>query len=554
MQASNLELKIPEQNNNKSANDLSIDAITTWCSHLQQIADNNEITQSIITMLKDLNSTAINIEHRFQALEMLRPITHNIYQSQKKQYINRIKPLSANKINSIELSRIIQNELLIGYKIIIQELAHQADLAAKKDLLQNSVYQAFDISNNILLSYYQLYAAEPANIWKELYAIYQYAEYCNILENSITISTNNKKIPITHPYKKLLFLAAIHPYQWRQNEQELLYKYTDIWNELIIIRDFKSKDQSEDEGIFFIPDTQDCAPFPINTNKTTVQEPGIVLDLSKLIAHLKNNNAIDPNETAISKHGLQKLISYLIAVPKRNLERFNILGQISATFGLLSTHYHINKKKTFKPEQVDSKEEDSNIQEFQLSTDAILEDFATSNNEKEFKADTFLYSCNLLNIHGEGAAVSFKDMSYPPIQPGELFAMTINIKDELDLDETHWNIGTVRWLKHDAQHKLTAGLQILAPFAMAAGVQLLKKDGNPSGYFQRALLFKDNNEDCFHLITPIMQFEVNKQVKIYSYYHKEFIDVELKKQIDSDSYFKHFIIYPKFTNRSEKTL
>jgi len=93
MQANNLELKIPEQNNNKSANDLSIDAITTWCSHLQQIADNNEITQSIITMLKDLNSTAINIEHRFQALEMLRPIAQNIYQSQKKQYINRIKPL-----------------------------------------------------------------------------------------------------------------------------------------------------------------------------------------------------------------------------------------------------------------------------------------------------------------------------------------------------------------------------------------------------------------------------------------------------------------------------
>lgn len=544
MQTNNLGLLIPEQNTNQSTKDLSLDAITTWCSHLQQITDNNEITQSIITMLRDLNSTTIEIEHRFQALEMLRPIAQNIYQSQKKQYINRIRPLSPIQINNLESSRTIQNELLIGYKIIIQETD-----ASKIEILNNTIYQIFNISNNILLSYYQLYTIEPANIWKELYIIYQYTEHVHILENTVNIES--KKTSVINPYKKLLFLAAINPYQWRQNEQELLYKYADIWDEFITIRNFKSKDQKENEGIFFIPSQEDGAPFSSDMTTANKQEPELVLDLSKLVAYLKNNHSIDPTESEISKHGLQKLITYLITRPKRTSERFNILGQISAAFGLLSTHYHINKKKTFKPEQVDSTEEE-NIQEFQLSSDTILEDFSKTTNEKTFKADTFLYNCSLLNIHGEGAAVSFKEMSYPPIQPGELFAMTINIKDEIDLDETHWNIGTVRWLKHDAQHKLTAGLQILAPFAIAAGVQLLKKDGNPSGYFQRALLFKDNNEDFYHLITPIMQFEVNKQVKIYSYHHKEFVDVDLKKQIDSDSYFKHFIIYPKFTHIKDK--
>lgn len=551
MQTNNLGLNIPEQNNNQSTTDLSLGAITEWCSHLQ-ISDPTETTQSIISMLKNLNSTVITVDHRFQLMETLRPITQNIYQTIKKQYINRIQPLSPNKMINIELSRDLQTEILNGYKIIIQNIANDSNSKLKTDILTNSIYRAFQHFNNILLSYYQLYASEPANIWKEAHIIYQYAEECKITENTITIEPgdSNNKVLIITPYKNLLFLASTNPYQWRQSEQDLLYKYASIWDEFINIRSFKTKDLTDNAGIFFISINEDLAPFPINIDKTPIQDTGFVLDLSKLINHIKkNNNTINNQETEIGKNGLQKLISYLLLGPKRSLDRFNILGRVSTAFGFLSTHYHINKKKTFKPENVDAPDSDDNIQEFQLSADTVLDEFSTSNkNEAEFKVDTFLYKCNLINIHGEGACVSFIDLSYPPIQPGELFALTINIKEEIDLDETHWNIGTVRWLKHDSQNKLVAGLQILAPFAIAAAIQLLKKDGNPSGYFQRALLFKDSTQDCFHLITPIMQFEVGKQVKIYSYYHKEFIDVDLKSQIDSNSNFKHFIIHPKFTN------
>lgn len=551
MQTNNIGLTIPEQNDNQSTTDLSLGAITEWCSHLQ-ISDPTETTQSIVSMLKNLNSTVITVDHRFQLMETLRPITQNIYQTIKKQYINRIQPLTPNKMINIELSRTLQTEILNGYKIIIQNIANDANAKLKAEILANSIYRAFQHFNNILLSYYQLYAPEPANLWKEVHIIYKYAEDCKLTENPITIEPgdSNNKVLIINPYKGLLFLSSTNPYQWRQAEQDLLYKYASIWDEFINIRPFKTKDQTDNAGIFFISINEDLAPFPINIDKTLMQDTGFVLDLSKLINHIKkNNNTINNQETEIGKNGLQKLISYLLLGPKRNLDRFNILGKVSTAFGFLSTHYHINKKKTFKPENVDAPDSDDNIQEFQLSADTVFDELSTSTkNEAEFKIDKFLYKCNLMNIHGEGACVSFIDLSYPPIQPGELFALTINIKEEIDLDETHWNIGTVRWLKHDSQNKLIAGLQILAPFAIAAAIQLLKQDGNPNGYFQRALLFKDNTQEFFHLITPIMQFEVGKQVKIYSYYHKEFIDVILKSQIDSNSNFKHFIIHPKFNN------
>ena len=553
MQTNKLGLTIPEQINSKPKSDISVEAIEKWRANLKT-ADTTDTIQNISTMLKELNSTVIAPSHRFQLLELLRPMTQVIHQLIKKQYINRTQPLSQTKLTQIDLSRTLQTEMLNGYKIIIDNIINESNATLKAETLPNAIYRTFKHFNNLLYSYYQLYTQQPEKIWKEMHVLYQYTEKCNITTSSINLdfSENNKNSTVISPYIHALFISATHPYQWRQSEQDILYKYASLWEEFMTIRKFKAKDLTDTEGIFFIPISEDFGPFPITIEKTTINDTGFVLDLSNLIDYLKKtySNQKNTSETETAMYSLQKLITYLLEGQKRKLERFNIIGQVSAAFGALSTHYHINQRKLFKPDNVDSDEsEEGDMQELQLGADTVLEDSSTSN-KLEFKADTFLYKCNLINIHGEGTGITFQDMSFPPIQPGETVAMTISIGDT-DLDETHWNIGTVRWLKHNFQNKLTAGIQILAPFAMAAAVQLLKDNTN-NGYFQRALLLKDNTtQTTFNLITPLLQFETGKKVRIYSYYHKEFFETELKEQLTSNNNFKCFATKLPFKPKSD---
>lgn len=546
MQKNTLGLILPAQINEKPTIDLSLTAIEKWRSELQT-ADLGETSRNVFYMLKTMNEYIIEPSLRFQLLELLRPLSQIIYQSLKKHYINQLHPLSEQKIAILELSRTLQNEILNGYKTIIENI-NLSSPNLKNSVLPNAIYRSFKHFNNILASYYQTYTEQPENIWKEMHIIYQYALLCKISETPITLDINEQKskIEVITPYKHALFIASTNPYKWRQPEQEMLYNYAVLWNEYIVLRNFKSSDRGSTNDLFFVAATEDLPPFPLNLQRNVLSDTGFTLDLSKLTAYLKNNhkqqNAANAPESASVAYSLQKLINYLINGTERQLERFNIIGHVSVTFGFPSTHYHINKRRNFQPESIGTYDLDNSMQDMQLGS--ILDEApAEAGSEQVYKADSALYPCRLTNIHGEGAGIVFQDICYPPIQPGEIVAMAITMGEQLELDETHWNIGTIRWLKHNRQNKLMAGIEILAPFAMAAAVQFLK-DGKPVGYFQRAFLFQNHDPDTitYGLITPIVQFETGKSIKIYSYYHKKFVETKLKEQLTSNNNFKCFAI------------
>lgn len=544
MQKNTLGLIIPAQTNSKPTVDLSLTAIEKWRSELQT-ADLGETARNVFSMLKSMNDTVIEPSSRFALLELIRPLSQVIYQSLKKHYINQTEPLSEQKLAILDLSRTLQTEILNGYKIIIEDINMSSNSSLKTSILPNAIYRAFKHFNNILASYYQAYTECPENMWKEMHIIYKFALACKIAETTITLDINEQKnkIEAITPYKHALFIASTSPYQWRQQEQDILAIHAILWDQYISIRNFKASDTNSND-LYFIPLNEDLPPFAANIQKNIVTESGSTLDLSKLTDYLKTYikqpTAVNPKESAIAIYSLQKLINYLLTGTKRQLERFNIMGQVSVTFGFPSTHYYINKKKNFKPESIGTNEADGiGGEEIQLGSG--LDD--PSESDKTYKPDSALYVCKLINIHGEGAGIAFQDHCFPPIQPGEIVAMAITLGEQSDLDETHWNIGTIRWLRHNRENKLLAGIEIMAPFAMAAAIQLMKED-KTIGYFQRAFLFQNNNANKveFNVVTPIMQFETGKKVKIHSFYHNKAVETSLKEQLSINNNFKLFAI------------
>jgi hypothetical protein len=545
MPTSNLGLNLPSppEEPPKETFDFSVDAIKKWYDELQTV-DLEKNATDFITRLRVMHHAQLDVNNRMQVLEILRPLTQVIHRGLKKHYTNQTSPLSEQKLAKLKLSNNLQIEMLYGYKTIIENISSTNQ---GKSSLPDAIYLAFKHYNNLLSNYYNTYTQIPENTWQEIHNIFKYAIDSGIHLNKITLDTKDNNITVITPYKQALFVASTRPYQWRQIEQDMLYSYGVAWNEYIDLRKFESSDQNAANDVFFVPINQDAGPFvaTIENSPIVMESSGYTLDLSKLTTYLKKIQE-DPKElaqqTVMATYSLQKLINYLINGTKRKLERFNIMGQVVASFGLPATHYHINKKKKFHPESVGhANADDDDSEELQLGAD--LGGDSMADGDSSFQANTALYKCKLTNIHGEGAGIIVEDMKYPPIQPGEIVAMAFAEDDKLEADETHWNIGTIRWLQHNREQRLLAGIEILAPFAMAAAVQLIKDD-KPVGYYQRAFLCQVSTEGNtgFNIITPIVQFEPDKTVKIYSYYHKKEIETKLKELLANNNNFKCFAV------------
>ena len=543
MHKNNLGLEFPEQTTDKPSIDLSLSAIEKWRSNLQT-TDLIETAKSILKNLAIINGTVLHPNDRFELVECIRPLCQIIYQSFKQRYINQVVPLSQQKLNLIDLSKNLQIEMLNSYKIIIADIYNSFKKELKNSTLPNAIYRAFKHFNNLLLIYYQTYTYYPEKIWIEMHILYKLALECSITDNNITLDIDpqkSKTLTIT-PYKIALFVASINPYQWRQQEQESLIADLFSWNEYIVIRNSNSDDREQND-LYYIPIDQDLPPFETNNKKIEVVESNLILDLSKLASYLKNvikqNNKLNHKEfkekfPALTYSTLEKLLNYLVVGSKHKLESFSISGEVSVAFGFPSTHFYINKKREFKPELIGiNQENDSQDLQLGLGIEEAI-------GGEDFKPDQALYQCKLISIHPERAVIALKINNFPPMQPEELVAMAINVKELADLNPTYWNIGILHWLKRNKELELHFGIEIIAPFAMAAAIQLTKEN-KTTGYFQRAFLFNGNNENKeFSIITPITQFETGKNVKIHSFYHNKSIETTLKEQLLLNNSFKLF--------------
>lgn len=549
-------LNIPSQTGNIINKDTLLSKINPILTE-SKILSPDEATNKIISQLNYINNLNVEPEVRSEILEAFQQIITDLHNDLKKRYVNQLQPLSEQKITYIDIAKDMQKAILNGYKIIIENINYMDKSNLKKNVLPKTIYRAFQHFNLLLDIYYQTYTQPAENIWKEMHLIYKYAEECNITEHDIEIDLNSNSAKksiqsnsIT-PYKQALFIAINSPYEWRAIEQQKIYNYGELWNEYITIRKIKSSDiEDHPPGIFFIPLNEDRSPYSFALNENLSTNDGATLDVSKLIEYIKKEEKIlindkysndTPKDTNLASYGFEKLIKHINGSITRQSQRFNIVGNVFITFGFHATHYYINKKINFTQESIGNSQNLNNIQELELGTSNI-EDF-TDNNQpmQSFQIEKALYECKLINLHGEGAGIIFETIKFPPIQPIEIIAMTIAVDNNSEINQTHWNIGTIRWLKHNRENQLMAGIEIFAPFAIAAAVQLIK-EGNPIGYFQRAFIFFNEHQNKFNLITSNVQFAMDKTVKIYSFYHKQLIETKLQQELIRNNNFKCFSV------------
>jgi hypothetical protein len=505
--------------------------VMAWRNHLP-MADLGAASKKVYHAISDCNKVKIIPKDRFEILELFRPLIQFICQSLNKHYINQAEPLTKQQLIIANLAQTLQLEMANGYKLLVEQLVNQDPTELQASIVPIALQRIVHYFTHIILRNYHLYAQIPAKIWKELYLIYQFAEKNQYLQQ------NN----LVEEYKRILLLASTFPYQWRQSEQEAIYRATETWSFLGVIRD--DFPDAENPGFLIIDFADDHPPLSPCRGLIKFSTHCKILDVNKILEHIKKLLIIiEPNELksriahsnepeyTVSTTVLRRLIKEWGASTSRFQERKQRSEPVKICVGLTATHYYLNGERLFQL-QATNVESDT----FTLLPLLGLQEETSGANEGDGKASFLsdkittypVYSCTLVNESSYGYGLLWQGETYPPIQAGEL----IGIVKQTATDLT-WEVGVVRWLQQQTNTEFRLGIEHLAKTAKASSAQLVK-EGQAAGYFLRCLMLEDS------VLTPILPFKSGSQVNILQNGDPVNMEIELTKLIDSTASYKRF--------------
>lgn len=560
--------------------------VAKWCATLP-MADTGVAAKKLYIQLTEIGETTMDAKERYAIMELLRLPNKVICTSLKRHYIEQRAPLTENKLIIANLRQTLLTGMADNYKQILEELHNKATLTeAEKLLMATTIVRIYYYLNVLLICRYQLYTYTPENLWHEVYLLYKYAKARNLLEMRVPCQFAPKhQTSILEAFIHVILLYATDPYQWRQREQHSLNKAIEMW---ALYPTIYTSEQIPDKkaGVYIIDLNQDYPPNPASFRQAPITPSCIAIDLEKSVTHLqeilekmnanhlkaKIENPNDP-EFSVTAPTIAKLINIWSQHMVRNSPRFPIQAQIKIVFGLNTAHYYINGEKEFNshPNTLRSNSDATgipaksfsshlNLQLYEVNeeedegedSDALSSSEAEERESKKNKtadpleADKIddgmskellyhIYNYNIENINPHGFCIVIKDKSYPPFQSGEIVAFKNVTQHDKD-----WGIGTVRWLRRQINEDFQIGIQIIAPFARAGGIQMLRGD-KPVSRLSRCLLLPEDKENNIPNMVITSALPINTNTVLIYDGDAEPFQATLTKEIDASGMYYQYI-------------
>lgn len=550
-----------------------------WIANLPT-AHVGETARLIYKAIAAINRTPLPAQQRFKVLEIFREPFEYVVQSLKKRYVNQAFPLTDKNIKIAELTRELEWELAIGYKIIIEASFSKKSGRVSNKLLLTSIYRTLCSLGESLLSAYLTYSPPQANqTWREVNHLYLFSEHNQLINEKVkddVVSIQNNRT-IGGIFKHIILLSLSNPYRLSQSEMLRVNQALPLWADSTYLHLFSTTNKPN--GIFAIDLDNDAAPSyymtsqkPIDTNYIRIFD---TIALTKTLQEMHDETAIETlNQNSIydaektpgelHKETLKRLILAWGATPKRDASRQGKEKEerVEMTTGLLSTHWHI--QKLYELEQLDSaviKEP-----EFQETAEyasgptisenspegvpdvwnimpipKVQEDRPTHNNEQMTEIDIptispatevfhEAYDCQLVNESATGYCVSWDNSGKTKMVIGSLIGISYKADD--------WSIGVIRWLKSPEKNPMYIGIELLSPTAYAIGSRSLSRRGD-NGEYTRALLLPEQ-QSLKQPQTLITQFLYKTGDRLELDIHGQLINIKLTKMLESSNAFNQF--------------
>lgn len=546
-----LGLQIPQQAAAK-ANNFLLDPKQTerWFEALP-MANIGETARQVYSTLVEFNRTEIPDLLRAKTVEKFRPPVEYIISNLQKHYVETGLPLSAKGQKTAALSRELDREMAISYKIVIERIISGDSSQFDRRLLVITLHRALFYLGQTLLQNALVYSAWPDGTWREINAIYAYASQNQIHRVPVKADdtrSGGSNSSIEDLFKGLMLFASATPHRLRQSHAKLLFAKLEDWATHTTI--LEDDDGGTSLGRFNVDLWTDSAPMH---NSLRTPMPGkrmAILDVRNLLKKLRsdfeqapwdNRSAIQSGRQETTRPFLRLLIMAWSRPPDRRYVRTKLNFDLQVVAGMHAIHANLHADENppyprasaelFTLEDEDPSAQararakidwssgslenvslapldsdlisDSLFNDSRLSTDNISEPasqlraFATRSNasvpaaEKEQspqrKGDS--HPVNTINESAGGYCIRWKGEHIPRVKIGELIGV------ESPADPHKYGLGVVRWMQQLPDEFLNLGLEIISTRCEAGEVHEADADKpRRRGPVFKCLIINDTDE------------------------------------------------------------
>lgn len=484
-----------------------------WIATLPK-ANLGEMARQLYQGLGELNQLLTPSDNRMQLLELLRPEVSFVCKHLERHFLNQSVVLEERPRKVANLCQALQNHLAIGYKQIIARVAPRLS-RDRIPLLTTALQRALHCLNGPLIRANQLYCPVQDGLWLELHQIYQIARQHQLHNIPVadTQAHHTHTLTVEQTYTVALLMGCSRCNQMRQHNIGKLADALDAWSSMVTLQ----QPLVEGSSLYAVSPSTDTAPRYTSLYAEDQRGNLLGIDPRPLSAALQRyiETPVEQRSQSylhvppgLSADVLQHLAAAWGDVSERAFQRTPGQGTLTVCVGMSALHYFVGGQKCFsdllqvaavsktaeytlqplEPTRHDPWAQAVDVQRSGTSSTLLpFEEIEYQREETEASAAADAqksfptYSLHIVNHSPGGYCLAWPKEVPDQLQAGEMIGIQ---------DHGHgWSIAVVRWVRQVRSGGTQMGVELIAPFAQACGMQLLRAE--QSSQYLRALLLPE---------------------------------------------------------------
>jgi hypothetical protein len=511
-----------------------------WISTLPK-ANLGEMARQLYQGLGELNQLLTPSDNRMQLLELLRPEVSFVCKHLERHFLNQSVVLEERPRKVANLCQALQNHLAIGYKQIIARVAPRLS-RDRTTLLTTALQRALHCLNGPLIRANQLYCPVQDGLWLELHQIYQIARQLQL--HSIPVADSQahhtRTLTVEQTYLVALLMGCARCNQMRQHNIGKLADALDAWSAMVTLQQ-----PLDDNSLYAVAPSTDTAPRYTSLYAEDKRTNLLGINPRALSAALQRYIELPIEQRSqsylhvppgLSIDVLQHLAAAWGDVSERAFQRTPGQGTLTVCVGMSALHYFVGGHKSFSELLLVPSVTVSKVAEYTLQPlePAKHDPWAQAMDVQRSGTSTTMLPFEEIEYQRDeadgGAAASDGQKSFPTYglhivnhsPGGYCLAWPKDVPDQLQAgemigiqDHGHgWSIAVVRWVRQVRSGGTQMGVELIAPFAQACGMQLLRAE--QSSQYLRALLLPEVRaiDVPATVVAPRLPFEDGSKVMI----------------------------------------
>lgn len=436
-----------------------------------------------------LNRSDLGPQDRFDIMEFYCRPAAAVADGLQTHFSSLSLPLSPKKKQLADFLSQLHTEMAFGYKTVLNDILVNRQ-RAKKETVTLATERSLRYLGQVLLRAYLVYMPHPVGVWREIHALYEFAERTGVQNELLSLpEVAEAKTSIARRYKQALLLGMCGPYQLPPNECRQVHAFLDLWADKAVID--ASVDVPNPAGHFLVDLTADAPPVPLPKDIKIDNLPhlralnalGLATVAHSFMSRLQQGETAKSFDLGTECVGslcadmLRRWVKFWGLSASRQYSRMKKQGRISLCIGLRAVHFFACGQRTFgafnRAELHETTQEVEMLAGLDLGDEVAQGSAVSVRAVDHFRVDEWQVqdeSASGLALRRAGQGVQ--------VRVGDLLGSE-------NAASGQWRVGVARWTKSPDTATVEVGVEMISPSVAPVAV---KPASDPDGDYAPALL------------------------------------------------------------------